>query len=93
MKKEDFKEMWHNVMTLTWVHDHLLGKTKECPWDEGSWMLLGGKGLQLRLKAHDHKKNKLQDVPSLKHTPTSCENVKDVNSKRSQTDLKWESLL
>jgi hypothetical protein len=70
-------------MTLTWVHENLLGKIKKCPWDEGSRMLLGGKGLQPRLKAHDHKGNKLQHVPSLKHTPTSWENVKDLNSKHS----------
>jgi hypothetical protein len=55
-------------------------------------MLLGGKGRQPRLKVHDHKGNKLQDVPSLKHTPTSWENVKDVNSKHSRNDPKWESL-
>jgi len=55
-------------------------------------MLLGGKGLQPRLNAHDHKGNKLQDVLSLKHIPTSWENVKDVNSKHSWSDPKWESL-
>jgi len=68
---------------VTQCHDFNMGAwpplrkdKKKCPWDERSWMLLGGKGLQPRLMAHDHKKNKLQDVPSLKHTPTSWENVK-----------------